>query len=212
MNLFDRLREKSWQTPGVEGYSDPASYRPESAVVGMYVYIAVATALITLIMAAYLVRMGLPGTMEHGSGDDWLPMPEPPLLWINTAILVASSLAWEIARRAARRHVKGRALYMSIAGAVLGLAFMSGQLLLWRQFQAEGYYLAANPAAAFFYLLTAVHGLHLAGGVIASTRAFSQLGIEGEHARAFRNIRLCAVYWHFLLLVWVLLAGLLVST
>jgi cytochrome c oxidase subunit 3 len=139
-------------------------------------------------------------------------MPKPPLLWINTAVLAAASLAWELARRAAHRLEGDRMRHLALVGAGLGLLFLAGQLLLWHQYQAAGYYLAANPANAFFYLLTGMHGLHLIGGEIASARAVGQLGVRVDEQRAARNIQLCAVYWHFLLLVWVVLAGLLVLT
>lgn len=209
MSLISRLAEKSWETPGVGDHREPESYRPAAATVGVYVYFGVATVIFTLIAAAYLVRMGLPATMEHGAGEDWRPMPEPPLLWINTAVLVLSSLAWEAARHAALRGEAGRMRSMTMAGNGLGLLFLAGQILLWWHYQAAGYYLSANPANAFFYLLTALHGLHLAGGMVAGARALGQMG---EVDRASRNVRLCAVYWHYLLLVWILLAGLLVST
>ena len=212
MSLFSRLAEKSWQTPGAEGFADPAEYRPAASTVGVYVYFGVATVIFTLIAAAYLVRMGMQHGMEHGGGGDWRAMPEPPLLWFNTGVLVASSLAWEAARRSARRGARDRMRLMSVAGGMLGLVFLAGQILLWRQYQAGGYYLAANPANAFFYLLTGVHGLHLAGGMVACGRTFGQMGEQADSARVFRNIGLCAIYWHFLLLVWMLLAGLLIST
>jgi cytochrome c oxidase subunit 3 len=214
MSLLGRLTEKSWETPGIHGFAEPDSYRPAAARVALYLYFGVAGVLFTLIIAAYLVRMGVGvhGAAEHGGGQDWRPMPEPPLLWINTAVLAASSLAWEVARRAARELAWDRMRRMALIGAGLGLLFLAGQLLLWQQYQAAGYYLAANPANAFFYLLTAVHGLHLVGGVVACGRAVGQLGMRSDEERAARNIELCAIYWHFLLLVWVLLAGLLVST
>ena len=212
MSLIGRLAEKSWQAPGAERFADPADYRPAASTVGVYAYFGVATVIFTLIAAAYLVRMGMQHGMEHGGGGDWQAMPEPPLLWINTGVLVASSLAWEAARRSARRGERDRIRLMTLAGGMLGLVFLAGQLLLWRQYQAAGYYLAANPANSFFYLLTAVHGLHLAGGLAACARTLGQMDEQADTARVFRNIRLCAVYWHFLLLVWVLLAGLLIST
>ena len=212
MSLISRLAEKSWQTPGVERFSDPAEYRPAASTVGVYIYFGVATVIFTLIAAAYLVRMGMQHGMEHGGGGDWRAMPEPPLLWFNTGVLVASSLAWEAARRSARRGARERMRLLSVAGGALGLVFLAGQLLLWRQYQSAGYYLAANPANAFFYLLTAVHGLHLAGGLVACARTLGQIGAQADSARVFRNIRLCAVYWHFLLLIWALLAALLIST
>jgi cytochrome c oxidase subunit 3 len=214
MSLLGRLTEKSWETPGIAGFAEPDSYRPAAARVGLYVYFGVACVLFSLIIAAYLVRMGagVHGAAEHGGGRDWRPMPEPPLLWINTVVLLASSLAWEVARRAAHDLEWERIRRMALLGAGLGLLFLAGQLLLWQQYQASGYYLAANPANAFFYLLTGVHGLHLVGGVIACARTVGQLGDRGEERRGARNIGLCAIYWHFLLLVWILLVGLLIST
>lgn len=212
MSLVSRLAEKSWQTPGSAGARDPQDYRPAASTVGLYLYFGVATVIFTLMAAAYVVRMGMPGAMDHGGGGDWQPMPKPLLVWINTGILIASSVAWEAARRAARKGDLVQSRRMSVAGGALGVAFLAGQLLLWRHYQAAGYFMAANPANAFFYLLTAVHGLHLAGGLAAFARIFRQLTDEGASARALRNVRLCAIYWHFLLLVWILLVGLLVST
>lgn len=212
MSLFSRLAEKSWQTPGSERLSDPVEYRPAASTVGVYAYFGVATVIFTLTAAAYLVRMGMQHGMEHGGGGDWQPMPEPPLLWINTGVLVASSLLWEAARRSAGRDGWERIRFMTLAGGILGFVFLVGQLLLWWQYQGAGYYLAANPANSFFYLLTALHGLHLAGGIFACGRTLGQMGGQADNMRVFRNIRLCAVYWHFLLLIWALLAALLVST
>jgi len=209
MTLISRLAEKSWLPPGGEGFADPADYRPAASTVGLYLYFGVATVIFTLLIAAYLVRMGVPG-MEHGGAGDWRPMPEPPLLWINTVVLIGSSLAWEASSRSVAWE---RMRLMTVAGGALGLVFLAGQLLLWRQYQAAGYFLAANPANAFFYLLTALHGLHLAGGIFACARTLGQMGAgTTDSARVFRNVRLCAIYWHFLLLVWVLLAALLIST
>lgn len=212
MNLIARLAEKSWETPGTDGLREPESYRPAAATLGVYLYFGVATVIFTLLVAAYLMRMGFPNAADHGAGDDWRPMPEPPLLWINTAVLVLSSLAWETARRAARRGKTAGMRPMATAGGFLGLLFLAGQLLLWRYYQAAGYYLSANPANAFFYLLTAVHGLHLAGGIVAGVRTMGQMATGVEVQRVRRNVRLCAVYWHYLMLVWLVLAGLLVMT
>ena len=229
MSLLSRLAEKSWLTPGADAFPEPAEYRPAALTVGLYVYFGVAAVIFSLIMAAYLMRMGVHEAMGH-TASDWRPMPEPPLLWINTGILVLSSLAWEVARRAglsdrhpgesrglppqAERQEVGDSGFRrndgkwiriwTIAGGVLGIAFLGGQFLLWRDYQAAGYYLSANPANAFFYFLTAVHGLHLLGGLVAWAR------IAGHPTRL--RVRLCAFYWHFLLLIWVLMAGLLLST
>ena len=99
------------------------------------------------------------------------------------------------------------------AGGVFALAFLAGQLLAWRQLQAAGYYAAGNPANAFFFVLTALHGLHLIGGLVVWGRAVSRLPRHGAAPGTTRlTVELCAVYWHYLLIVWLVLFALLLNT
>lgn len=196
MSLFARLSERSWDpTSDRQAPSD----RPSAGAVGLSAYALVMTVMFTLLTAAYIMRMGLHAAMGHA--DDWVRLPDPPLLWINSALLVISSIAWEIGRRAASAP---KAVRAAAVGVALGLCFLIGQWLLWRHYQAAGYYLATNPANAFFYLLTALHGLHIIGGLVAAGWALA--------ARNLAHIRLCALYWHLLLLIWILIAALLVTT
>ena len=211
MSILARLSEKSWDAPGAHAYQDPAEYRPAAAAVGLYIYMAVVAFLFLLITAAYLMRMGGPGIMDHGS-DDWQPLPEPPLLWINTGLLIASSVGWEQARRLSAYGPPATMRLMVFIGAAAGMLFLAGQLLLWRHYYAEGYFLASNPANAFFYMLTTIHGLHLIGGLIACGIVMRSQIAGVDELRTASNIRLCAVYWHFLLLVWLFLVGLLTMT
>lgn len=207
MSLFSRLTEKSWEGPTADAV-DPTSYRPPAARVGVIVYFGVITVLFGLVSAAYVMRMGMSG-MGHGAMGDWRPMPEPPLLWINGFVLLLSSLAWEAAR-AGIRQGRGDLMRRSMLGAgILGILFLAGQLLLWRELVQAGYYASSNPANAFFYLITALHGLHIAGGLFFWVRAVLQLR-AGADVRL--PVELCAVYWHFLLLVWALMLALLIST
>ena len=207
MSLLSRLTEKSWEAPGGEAV-DPATYRPPAARVGVIVYFGVIVVLFGLVASAYVMRMGMPG-MGHDAVADWRPMPEPPLLWINSFVLLLSSIAWEAARIGAR---EGRSELMRramLGAGALGILFLAGQLLLWREFSEAGYYASSNPANAFFYLITALHGLHVLGGLFFWARAM--LGLRaGADVRL--PIELCAMYWHFLLLVWILMLGLLIST
>lgn len=198
MSLITRLAEKSWE-PASDRDPKVPDDRPSAGSVGLTVYFAVAMVMFSLLGATYFMRMGLHAAMGHA--DDWVSMPDPPLLWVNSAILVASSVAWETARRS---QEAGRAARASLAGAALGLAFLIGQWLLWRQYQGAGYYLSSNPANAFFYLLTALHGLHIVGGLVAAAWVLAE--------RNPGHVRLCAIYWHFLLFIWILIAALLVST
>lgn len=175
----------------------------QSLRLGLLVLIAVVTSLFGLFMSAYLMRM------EYA---DWRPMPEPALLWVNTGILVLCSVALQWAYLAARQG-ELRALKLTFgAGGVLSLSFITGQYVVWEQLNASGHYLGSNPASGFFFLLTAMHALHLLGGLVAWGRSAVRLWNGAEPARVRLGVELCAVYWHFLLAVWVVLFALLSST
>ena len=172
----------------------------------MILYFGVAAVLFGLVSSAYLMRMGMPG-MAHGPMGGWRPLPEPPLLWINTGILLLASFAWEGARIGVRRG--HRPVAWGLAAGLLGILFLVCQLLLWSRFIAAGHGPRGDPAAAFFYLITALHGLHVAGGLWFWARAMLALRGEGDAALRFQ---LTATYWHFLLLVWLLMLVLFVAT
>lgn len=208
MSLFTRLGEKSWETPSSDAAPrDPATYRPPAAQVLMLVYFGVITILFGLVSSAYFMRMGMAAMGHHAM--DWRPMPEPPLIWINTAVLLLASLAWEAARIGTRRGETTLVRPGLIAAGALGLLFLAGQLLLWSQFATQGYFLQSNPANAFFYMITTLHGLHLIGGLWFWGMAVRRSRLGGAAALP---IQLTAAYWHFLLLVWILMLGLFVST
>jgi cytochrome c oxidase subunit 3 len=99
-----------------------------------------------------------------------------------------------------------------LVGGVCTALFLSGQLVAWQQLSASGYLMTGNPANAFFYLLTALHGLHLLGGMWVWGRTTTRVltGADVESVRL--SVELCTVYWHYLLLVWIGLFGLLLST
>ncbi|MBI4183875.1 MAG: cytochrome c oxidase subunit 3 [Proteobacteria bacterium] len=199
------LTEKPWlPVPGkvVHLHDGRASSLP-SATLGLRVFLAVVAVVFSLLVAAYAERMAFP---------DWRPLPEPWLLWPNTAVLILSSIALQWARVSARRGQDEGAKLGLLAGGVFAFAFLAGQLLAWQQLRATGYFAAANPANSFFYLITALHGLHLLGGLVAWGLTTAKLWRGVEVFRVQASVELCAVYWHFLLVVWVVLFGLLLIT
>ena len=99
-----------------------------------------------------------------------------------------------------------------LAAGALTLAFLVGQLVVWRQLATLGYFVETNPAASFFYLVTALHGLHLMGGLVAWARTNQKIRRGKDVADLSLSIELCAVYWHFLLFIWLALFGLLLFT
>jgi cytochrome c oxidase subunit III len=204
--LVRRLTAKPWETRGAPediGNGGAASLPP--AKIGLWILLAVITSLFGLFISAYYMRM------EHGHGD-WSPVTLPRVLWLNTALLILSSGGMQAARAAVRRGQTDRVRIGLAAGGLFAVAFLAGQLGAWRQLNASGYFLA-SPAVAFFYLLTAVHGLHLLGGLLVWSKTFVRMmpaGVEALDVR--RSVELCTVYWHYLLLVWLGLFAVLLST
>jgi len=199
------LMTKPWLEAGPTGDVAGTGASPlPAAKVGLGVFLAVVGSLLTLFVSAYVMRMH----MAH----DWTPLPEPNLLWLNTGVLVLSSVALQRARTAARRGQLDAVRAGLLAGGASALAFLAGQLLAWQQLTEAGYFLASNPANAFFYLITAVHGLHLVGGLVALARTTAKAwrGVAADELGL--SVELCATYWHFLLLAWLLLFGLLLLT
>ena len=147
--------------------------------------------------------------MRHGTSDDWVSMHKPPLLWLNTAVLVASSLVLDRARVALKQGRRDSFNLCWTAATGLGIAFLVGQGVVWHQLSKAGVYIASSPTSSFFYLLTAAHAAHLIGGV----GALVYVDIQALRLRlgpAKRTaIDVTAVFWHFLDGVWLYLMVLL---
>lgn len=199
-----RLMAKPWLEEGAIGEvpGTGASLLP-AATIGLGVFLVVVGALFSLLISAYSVRMTM---------TDWQPLPVPDLLWFNTGLLVASSVALQLAQIAVgRRRIEDLTLGL-LAGGGFALLFLVGQILAWRQLYAAGYFLASNPANAFFYLLVILHGLHLSGGLVALGRTAGRVWRGSERRERIRlSVGLCAAYWHFLLFVWLVVMALLMG-
>jgi cytochrome c oxidase subunit 3 len=150
--------------------------------------------------SSFLVRKGL--------GTDWVAIALPPVLWFNSLVLLASSATIQAAsRRLEAGDVQSFHYWWGLTIA-LGLLFLSGQVIAWRQLAAQGVFLSSNPDSSFFYLLTAAHGLHLAGGILAllyvAFRRWRRSRITQATAAA-----LAGIYWHFMDGLWLFLLALL---
>jgi cytochrome c oxidase subunit 3 len=196
-----RLAAKPWleEGVGVDFREESTSIVPP-AKIGLGVFLAVVGSLFALFISAYSMRM----TMV-----DWRALPVPRLLWFNTGVLVLSSVALHWAYLAARRNDIDGVVVGLCAGGASAVTFLVGQLLAWRQLSVAGYFVASNPANSFFYLITAAHGLHLMGGLVALGRTTAKVWRGVEMVEVRLSVELCAIYWHFLLLVWLVLLGLL---
>jgi len=181
------------QVPGLRDERPDGTGR-RASLTAAYVLIAAVAMLFAAFTSALVVRRGL--------SDDWVSLRLPPVLWGNTAVLLASSAALEAALRSLRSGRRDAFNRYWTAGAALGLLFLAGQFLAWRQLQAAGVYLATNPSSSFFYVLSVAHALHLFGGIcallyIAAQALRFRLGPGKRTA-----VEVARLYWHFLAGLW----------
>lgn len=182
---------------GDDGFHySPARYR-----VAVWVGIASIVMLFTALISAYIVRMA--------SSDDWTPLVMPRVLWVSTSVILISSITIEISKRSLKQQRDSRyRLWLTLTTA-LGVVFVVSQYAAWRNLARQGLYMATNPHSSFFYLLTAVHGLHVFGGLLAlgylllRTRT-RRATVEGE-LRRLGAAEAATVYWHFLDGLWICL-------
>lgn len=188
------------------GWTSEDAAEPQKYRIGMWVALASILMLFISLTSAYIVR-GVPAL--GGGTDDWLPIDMPLVLWINTGILLASSVSIELARRALKVNDYSRFKTWISLTTLLGVAFLVGQLMAWRQLASQGVYINSHPHSSFFYLLTSLHGLHLLGGVVALTYvtvAALRMRIGFKRRTA---VNVTAIYWHFMDGLWIYLFGLL---
>ena len=206
--LVRKFSARSWEGQVV---ADDAHSGADSAPakVGLWVFLAVITSLFALFISAYYMRMG----HGHTPVQDWAPLSEPPVLWMNTVMLILSSVAMQWSRANVVRGKLAQTRDGLIAGGLLTLAFLAGQFFAWGAIRSSGFFSPQNPAVAFFYLLTAVHALHLLGGLCVWAKTLMRMRRKDIEVIDVRmSIELCAVYWHYLLFIWLVLFALLLST
>ena len=186
--------------PGGRGGDDSAdsgsSFPISKGQLGVWILLTAIVMLFAGLSSAYIVLRGVP---------TWQNIELPWMLWPNTAVLLLSSVAIDISRRAVRRNdVQSMKRWLAGAG-VLGLAFLVGQLAAWRQLVNAGVYVPSTLQSGFFYILTGLHGLHLLGGVFALGYVFSKALKDRITAFDYEPLKLCALYWHVMDALWIYL-------
>lgn len=178
-------------------------YAPPPSKTGIWVLLAAISMMFAAFTSALVVR--------QGAAMDWNHLVLPQILYLNTLILLASSVTLELARHQIAVFMGGvtlvakptRWLYLTL---FLGLAFVVGQYIAWLQLRSEGLYLATNPNSSFFYMLTAIHAVHVLGGLAGLVNVlhkFNQLTLRRSTLDSF------SYYWHFMGILWVYLLLLL---
>jgi cytochrome c oxidase subunit III len=179
-------------------------YSPPPASTGIWVVVYAISMTFAALTSALIVR--------KGSSLDWQSFSLPSILYLDTALLLGSSVTLEVARRRVARFMGGvtipgespaRWLYITLG---LGLLFVTGQYVAWSQLRGQGLYLATNPSSSFFYVLTVAHVLHVLGGLAGLAYVIARLS-KSELRRS--TLDAASRYWHFVDILWVYLLVLL---
>ena len=195
------------------GHVTASGSHGQKSETGMWVAVSAVGMCFAAFTSAMIVR--------QDSSTDWQHFQLPHVLYLNTLILLASSVTLELSRQriaaipGAARHASASAKVLLANGtywlyltAALGLIFVLGQILAWRNLAAQGLFLATNPSSSFFYVFTALHAVHLLGGMgglFYVLRKLVRSGGVGETS----GLSAFSIYWHFMDLLWVYLLLLL---
>jgi cytochrome c oxidase subunit 3 len=172
----------------------------------MWVGLASIAMMFTSLSSAYIVR--------SGTAADWLPLRIPRVMFLSTALILISSVTIEVARRKLKQSfTDAYSRYLLLTG-ILGLAFLSSQIIAWRQLSGQGIYVSTHPHSSFFYLLTGAHGVHIAGGLLALTVLWLRSRRKSEEpffvAKRQATADAVSIYWHFMDGLWIYLFLLLI--
>jgi len=206
LNIFKLLSQKPWESSqaAIDNEHDGKTLDLSKANLGVRTVMVVSTVIFSLFVVSYSDRM-----LVH----DWKSLSEPWLLWINTIILIFTSIVFHKTKVLSDQNKFEKAKNGLLLIGFLTFAFITGQLLVWLHYVSLGQYASTNPANAFFYLFTALHGLHILGGLFFWGRATTKLFRNNYSVIIIKQaISLCAMYWHFLLIVWIVLFGLMITT
>jgi cytochrome c oxidase subunit 3 len=186
---------------GGDGGNHGAALPQRVYITGMLIALGAILMFFMALISAWVVRRGFPNT-------DWQPVMRPRILWLNTLVLLASSATLVFSRHC---HTSGRDSdhrYWWNITTILGVTFLAGQFVAWRQLLEAGLLLATNPASSFLYVFTAAHGLHVLGGIAALVVVAHR---TPRHLTREIATRAVALYWHFLGALWLLIFALLLS-
>ena len=187
-------------------YDETETNPNEKFRVGMWFLLLVVLMTFGGLIGAYIV-ISTKGEME------WKPFDLPLQVWVSTVLIFASSLTYQISKNALSAENQIKAKNWLLATTVLGGMFISSQILAWFDLVQRGVYMASNPYAGFFYILTAVHAFHVFGGILVLgyilLRTWNQTFSREELDKRQAISNSVGLYWHFMDGLWIVLFVLL---
>lgn len=178
----------------VEEAKRPLAMHPKKF--GMWIFVASVMMLFASLTSAYIVRQ---------AEGNWVYFDLPPLLYWTTGIILVSSVTMQMAYWAAKKDLLDRVKFLVTVTTVLGILFLIGQVLAWRDLVAHSVYFVGNPSGSFLYVLTGLHGLHIVSAIMYLIIVLFSAYRFKIHSKSLAQIEMCATYWHFLGGLWLYL-------
>jgi cytochrome c oxidase subunit III len=189
--------------PGGGGSGGPSNSPLPIGAYRIAIWIAILS--IAMLFLALTVVM----VVRAVESSNWVHTAVPRLLYFNTLVLITSSITFELSKRALKREATTQFVRWLYLTTGLGITFIAGQLVAWRQLTSQGIYITTNPSSSFLYLLTAAHGLHLLGGILALLYLVFRTRKIILNPRKRIAVDIVAIYWHFMDGLWIYLLVLL---
>jgi len=209
MQILKALQIKPWlaQDQETESFSLVPN-REKAASTALKFFLAVITVIFFLFTITFLQR-----TQSYDfqalSGEPWLPFTNASILWQNSIYLIMASISIILAKKSADL-LSFKGVFISLTTtALFTVLFIGGQVQVWQQLNQSGFYIYANPANSYYFLLTGMHALHIVAGVLVFIRCIWLFSLDLSYPRLASRLKLCARYWHFLLFIWLFLFFLL---
>lgn len=213
MQIFKTLQIKPWLPQELEQETNlfPSVLNRDKAVTtALKFFLAVVSVIFFLFTITFLQRTQSLD-FQALSGEPWLPFTNADILWQNSTYLLVASISIILARKFAElENFKGVIISLT-ATSLFTLLFIGGQFQVWQQLNQSGFYIYANPANSYYFLLTGMHTLHIIAGVLVFIRCIWHFLLDLSYQRLASRLKLCALYWHFLLFIWLFLFFLLTS-
>ena len=196
--LFGSLSDKPWAKEQMESdnHHQGKTFDISLQTSAVIVIFGVSTVLFTLVVTGYLYSIPVTQDTEY--------LLKPNLLWLNTLVLLYVAYFFnKITNDLKKNNFEKIKKNLLIVG-FLSYAFLFGQIFFWFQLMENGNYVSTNNYFSSFYIFTALHGLHLLGGLFFWGKVFSKVNrLKKEQIiNAQKSIDALSLYWTFLLIVW----------